>query len=195
MNIFPDIMKIASMNAWVHFYNQRDIEMNQLHQSFAEQYDELLCKRFNINNIHDMECIICNTKLAPRYKNNNNHQHPIGCCNAIICILCAHKNLTNKCYHCRQENRWNAIDELYSVEHKWIPESDRWIFIERYTSGYIGLNFMQGNDYQDFKENFCKIDKSLSEFYHTMKNINYLYTEMNELEFIDNIIGVWLENR
>ena len=31
-------------------------------------------------------------------------------------------------------------DRLNAVEHIWYAESDRWIYIERYASGYLGLN-------------------------------------------------------
>ena len=49
----------------------------------------------------------------------------------------------------RTDHRLNA------VEHIWYPESDRWIYIERYASGYLGLNCMQGDEYEYFKKNWC----------------------------------------
>ena len=57
-------------------------------------------------------------------------------------------------------------DRLLSVEHRWDQENDRWIYIEHYQSGYLGLNFMQGDEYELFKDGWCKMDRGLSEFYN-----------------------------
>jgi hypothetical protein len=57
-------------------------------------------------------------------------------------------------------------DRLFSVEHRWDQENDRWIYIEHYESGYLGLNFMQGDEYELFKGGWCKMDRGLSEFYN-----------------------------
>ncbi len=85
-------------------------------------------------------------------------------------------------------------DRLNAVEHIWCEESDRWIYIERYASGYLGLNFMQGDEYDYFKKNWCEIDKGMSEFYSTMKNdLMKLRVEMSELEFIDKVMWIYFE--
>jgi hypothetical protein len=85
-------------------------------------------------------------------------------------------------------------DKLNAVEHIWYAESDRWIYIERYASGYLGLNFMQSDEYELFKNNWCKIDRSISEFYDTMKNdLLKLRVEMSELEFIDKVMWIYFE--
>ena len=74
-------------------------------------------------------------------------------------------------------------DRLNAVEHIWYAESDRWIYIERYASGYLGLNCMQGDEYEYFKKNRGKIDRGMSEFYSAMKNdLMKLRTDMSELE-------------
>ncbi len=89
-----------------------------------------------------------------------------------------------------------ANDRLNAVEHIWYPESDRWIYIERYASGYLGLNCMQGDEYEYFKKNWCEIDRGMSEFYSTMKNdLMKLRAEMSELEFIDKVMWIYLESR
>lgn len=87
-------------------------------------------------------------------------------------------------------------DRINAVEHIWYAESDRWIYIERYASGYLGLNCMQGDEYEYFKKNWCEIDRGMSEFYSTMKNdLMKLRTEMSELEFIDKVMWIYLESR
>ena len=87
-------------------------------------------------------------------------------------------------------------DRLNAVEHIWYAESDRWIYIERYASGYLGLNCMQGDEYEYFKKNWGEIDRGMSEFYSTMKNdLMKLRAEMSELEFIDKVMWIYLESR
>ena len=90
----------------------------------------------------------------------------------------------------RTDHRLNA------VEHIWYPESDRWIYIERYASGYLGLNCMQGDEYEHFKKNWCEIDRGMSEFYNTMKNdLLKLRVGMSELEFIDKVMWIYFESK
>jgi len=85
-------------------------------------------------------------------------------------------------------------DRLNAVEHIWYAESNRSIYIERYASGYLGLNCMQGDEYEYFKKNWGKIDRGMSEFYSTMKNdLMKLRAEMSELEFIDKVMWIYLE--
>jgi hypothetical protein len=87
-------------------------------------------------------------------------------------------------------------DRINAVEHIWYAESDRWIYIERYASGYLGLNCMQGDEYEYFKKHWCEIDRGMSEFYSTMKNdLMKLRAEMSELEFIDKVMWIYLESR
>ena len=59
-------------------------------------------------------------------------------------------------------------DRINAVEHIWYAESDRWIYIERYASGYLGLNCMQGDEYDCFKKSWCINDQGLTEFYNGM---------------------------
>lgn len=87
-------------------------------------------------------------------------------------------------------------DRLNAVEHIWYAESDRWIYIERYASGYLGLNCMQGDEYDYFKKNWCEMDRGMSEFYSTMKNdLIKLRVEMSELEFIDKVMWIYFESK
>lgn len=89
-----------------------------------------------------------------------------------------------------------ANDRLNAVEHIWYAESDRWIYIERYASGYLGLNCMQGDEYEYFKKNWCEIDRGMSEFYSKMKNdLMKLRVDMSELEFIDKVMWIYFESK
>jgi hypothetical protein len=85
-------------------------------------------------------------------------------------------------------------DRLNAVEHIWYAESDRWIYIERYASGYLGLNCMQGDEYEYFKKNWCEIDRGMSEFYNCMRTeLIRLRVGMSELEFIDKVMWIYFE--
>ena len=87
-------------------------------------------------------------------------------------------------------------DRLNAVEHIWYPKSSRWIYIERYESGYLGLNCMQGDEYEYFKKHYCEIDKGMSEFYSTMKSDPIsLRAEMSELEFIDKVMWMYWKSK
>ena len=83
------------------------------------------------------------------------------------------------------------------VTHEWCEKDDRWVYIE-YNSQrkIIGLNFMQGNEYEYFKKSWCKSDEGLTEFYNSM-----LYTfpieksSVNTLEFINKVMWSYHQAR
>ena len=82
-------------------------------------------------------------------------------------------------------------ERLVSVSHVWKPDSDRWIYIETYNTGMTGLSYMQGDEYELFKEKYCEVDKDLSNFYQDMKNELGLYrAKLTEIEFIDKVIWI-----
>jgi hypothetical protein len=59
--------------------------------------------------------------------------------------------------------------KIVRVEHVWSQKNYRWIYIERYKdTDFIGLNFMQGDDYGGFVEHWCKVEEGISEFYEYM---------------------------
>jgi hypothetical protein len=73
------------------------------------------------------------------------------------------------------------------VEHVWSEKEDRWIYIEYNAQRkIIGLNFMQGDEYDYFKKSWCYNDQGLTDFYYSM-----LYTfpiekaSVNTIEFMD----------
>ena len=61
-------------------------------------------------------------------------------------------------------------ERVYKVVHRWNEESDRWMYIEYNQQGKIvGLNYMQGDEYQLFKKHWCVSDMGLTEFYQEQK--------------------------
>jgi len=79
------------------------------------------------------------------------------------------------------------------VVHEWSEEQDRWIYIEYNAHRRIvGLNFMQGDEYEYFKEKWCHNDQALMQFYGKM-----LYTfpiekaSVNAIEFINKVMWAY----
>ena len=58
---------------------------------------------------------------------------------------------------------------INKVEHVWCEDNDRWIYLEyNKQRKIIGMNFMQGDSYEDFKKDWCNNDQGLTEFYNYM---------------------------
>jgi hypothetical protein len=82
--------------------------------------------------------------------------------------------------------------KIESVEHIWCDSNDRWVYIERYDNRGTGLNFMQGDEYEEFKKNWCKVDKGLSEFYEQMKiTIPIQKQSESNIGFINTVMWVY----
>jgi hypothetical protein len=74
-------------------------------------------------------------------------------------------------------------ERVYKVVHRWNEESDRWMYIEYNQQGKIvGLNYMQGDEYQLFKKHWCVSDMGLTEFYQQQK-----YTFPIEFKAVDSL--------
>ena len=59
--------------------------------------------------------------------------------------------------------------DIGKIEHVWCEDNDRWIYLEyNKERKIIGMNFMQGDFYEDFKKDWCKNDQGLTEFYNYM---------------------------
>ena len=83
-------------------------------------------------------------------------------------------------------------ERLMSVSHVWKPDSDRWIYIETYNTGMTGLSYMQGDEYELFKEQYCEVDKGLSSFYVDMiQELDMIRENLTEVEFIDKVIWIY----
>tara|TARA_R100000951_G_scaffold28908_1_gene24797 strand:- start:1177 stop:1530 length:354 start_codon:yes stop_codon:yes gene_type:complete len=92
----------------------------------------------------------------------------------------------------RLESRECTIVE---VNHIWHQPSDRWIYIEKHEDNWIGLNFMQGDEYELFKEEYCIEDRALSTFFDEMKNdelpFDLQLEKDGDVEYIDKIIWIF----
>ncbi len=84
-------------------------------------------------------------------------------------------------------------DKLIHIEHLFCKEDDRWILIERYEGGSVGLNFSQGDDYEYFKGYNTDINESLSKFYALM--YRDFYRGGSEIEFINKIMWLYHETQ
>jgi len=49
------------------------------------------------------------------------------------------------------------------------PSDDRLIYIKKHNGQIVGLNFMQGDEYDEFIENYAYIDLKLTKFYHAIE--------------------------
>lgn len=79
------------------------------------------------------------------------------------------------------------------VEHVWSEKEDRWIYIEYNAQRkIIGLNFMQGNDYDYFKKSWCHNDQGLTDFYESML---YMFpiekASVSSTAFIDKVMWAY----
>ena len=82
--------------------------------------------------------------------------------------------------------------EIIKVEHVWHESCDRWIYIEHYDDNTIGLNYCQGEDYQYFKQEFCKVDEGLSEFYAVMcEDYNIEKVSNTRIQFISKVMWTY----
>jgi hypothetical protein len=71
---------------------------------------------------------------------------------------------------------------------EWVQASDRFILIQKDEDGsVVGINFMQGNEPEIFKEEYSEPDEDLTKFYNENK---HMIKGDNELEMIDN--ACWL---
>ena len=58
---------------------------------------------------------------------------------------------------------------IESREIVWCNDDDRYILIIRSNNEIIGLNFMQGDEFELFVEHFSDIDHELTDFYNSVK--------------------------
>jgi len=84
------------------------------------------------------------------------------------------------------------MKEIVRVEHIWCDHNDRWIYIETYREGEIGLNFMQGDEYEYFKSEWCVVDEGLSDFYQQMRSTLFKQEDASTRdEFINTVMWVY----
>lgn len=82
----------------------------------------------------------------------------------------------------------NVIIE--SREIVWSKSNDRLILIVRSNGEIIGLNFMQGDELDIFKDRYNEIDEDLTAFYKAIKP--YLEESDIEIDGINMAMWAWL---
>ena len=101
---------------------------------------------------------------------------------------------------------YTFMNNIQKVEHIWNEKSNRWIYVERnIASEIIGVNFMQGNDpndfkqgndYNDFKRHWCITHAGLTRFHNYMKEAfkleanNYM-----QVTFLNMCIDTYIKAR
>ena len=85
------------------------------------------------------------------------------------------------------------MSEYELIESKqivWCPGDDRYVYIEKVGDDIIGLNYMQGDELDYFKINYCYVDKDLSMFYHA---IHYRLSGKCELDRVNQAIWAYFD--
>ena len=88
----------------------------------------------------------------------------------------------------------NTVDK---VVHEWCGEEDRWVYVEYNNQRkIIGLNFMQGDDYEYFKKYWAHNNKALMAFYTVMA---YTFptekANVTTLDFINKVMWAFHETQ
>ncbi len=58
-----------------------------------------------------------------------------------------------------------SIESVY-----WCQEDDRYVRVFQLGDEITGINFMQGDDYELFNDEYQGIDEDLTKFFHATKN-------------------------
>ncbi len=85
------------------------------------------------------------------------------------------------------------MQELDRVVHQWCDDNDRWMYIEYDREDKImGLNFMQGDEYECFLKSWCVSDQGLTNFYKQML-YTFAYEQRNvpEHAFINSCMWAY----
>jgi hypothetical protein len=80
-----------------------------------------------------------------------------------------------------------------SREIVWCENDDRYVLIFRSNDEIIGLNWMQGDDLELFKEVYSMIDPDLTDFYNAIEP--YLDERNDEIGKINAAIWAYFEYR
>jgi hypothetical protein len=70
---------------------------------------------------------------------------------------------------------------IESKEIVWCDQDDRYIYIEKVGDDIVGLNFMQGEEFEFFKKGWCVSDPKLTKFYHAIHRYLSGSTEMDRI--------------
>jgi hypothetical protein len=80
-----------------------------------------------------------------------------------------------------------------SREIVWCENDDRYILIVRENDEIIGLNWMQGDDLDFFKDHYSNVDEKLTDFYNAIEP--YLHHPQTEIGKINAAIWAYFEYR
>ena len=80
-----------------------------------------------------------------------------------------------------------------SREIVWSENNDRYILIIKENDEIVGLNFMQGDEFDVFKRHFMYIDEELTDFYNSIEP--YLDDRNDEIGKINAAIWAYFEYR
>ncbi len=96
-------------------------------------------------------------------------------------------NKTNP-YYCE-----NGPQSATTIKHIWNREDDRWMYIEyNKNNQIIGLNFMQGDDYDFFKHQFTKPDENLTAYFKEVKiQFSIEFAEVSDYEFVNKCMWTY----
>jgi hypothetical protein len=72
----------------------------------------------------------------------------------------------------------------------WCQEDDRYVRVFQLGDVISGINFMQGNDYELFNDEYQGIDEDLTKFFHATKN--HLSGD-TRIERINQAIWAWFD--
>jgi hypothetical protein len=78
--------------------------------------------------------------------------------------------------------------KVQSEEIIFSHENDRYILIKKENDKIIGLNFMQGDEFDHFVEHYSYIDEDLTRFYQVVSEFINLD---NEYDLINEVIWAW----
>ena len=73
----------------------------------------------------------------------------------------------------------------------WCAGNDRYVRVFKSDDGISGINFMQGDDYELFNDNYAGIDEDLTNFYKAVEP--HLDERNSELDDINAAIWAWFE--
>lgn len=84
--------------------------------------------------------------------------------------------------------------EITKVEHIWSKQNDRWVFIQYDKfDNIVGLNFMQGPEYDLFVKDWCKPDHAILEFYNYMLLTYEIEKQsINRFDFINKAMWTYV---
>ena len=77
--------------------------------------------------------------------------------------------------------------KVESKEIIWCESNDRYIYVEKSHDEITGLNFMQGDDLEFFKESYLVVDIDLTNFYNAIAPL----LPGDEIENINNAMWAW----